>query len=63
MPTLSGSSNQTRRWFLGSLSADEVYAVTAYVLYLNGIVSEGEALSQATLPRVTMPNRHGFTRP
>ena len=43
-----------------SLSADDVYAVTAYVLYLNGIVAEHQVLSQSTLPDVMMPNRNGF---
>ena len=43
-----------------SLSADDVYAVTAYVLYLNGIVTEHQVLSQSTLPEVMMPNRNGF---
>jgi cytochrome c len=43
-----------------SLSADEVYAVTAYVLALNGIVADRDALNQTTLPQVRMPNRDGF---
>jgi S-disulfanyl-L-cysteine oxidoreductase SoxD len=43
-----------------SLTADQVYAVTAYILYLNGIVSETDMLSADTLPRVRMPNRNGF---
>jgi S-disulfanyl-L-cysteine oxidoreductase SoxD len=43
-----------------SLSADDVYAVTAYVLFLNGIVTEHEVLSQTTLAQVKMPNRNGF---
>ena len=43
-----------------SLPADDVYAVTAYVLYLNGIVSERTVLSQETLPEIDMPNRNGF---
>jgi cytochrome c len=43
-----------------SLAPDEVYAVTAYVLFLNGIVGEREIVSQATLPRVRMPNRDRF---
>lgn len=43
-----------------SLSADDVYAVTAYVLYLNGIVTEHQVISQSTLPAVSMPNRNGF---
>jgi len=42
------------------LSADETYAVTAYVLFLNGIVQESTALDARTLPAVTMPNRRGF---
>lgn len=46
----------------GTLTADEVYAVTAFVLNLNGIVGAGEALTQETLPRVRMPNRDGFIR-
>lgn len=43
-----------------SLSPDEVYAVTAYLLYLNGIVEEREVVSQSTLTRIKMPNRDGF---
>ena len=43
-----------------SLSADEVYAVTAYVLHLNGIVPADARLDARTLPRVRMPNRDGF---
>ncbi len=49
-----------------SLTADEVYAVTAVVLYLNGIVTETQELNEKTLPQVRMPNRDGFipeTRP
>ncbi|USB88216.1 cytochrome c, partial [Burkholderia cenocepacia] len=43
-----------------SLSADDVYAVTAYVLHLSGIVSSDARLDARTLPRVRMPNRDGF---
>jgi mono/diheme cytochrome c family protein len=43
-----------------SLSDDEVYAVTAYVLHLNGIVGEGAVLDARALPQVRMPNRDGF---
>lgn len=43
-----------------SLSADEVYAVTAYTLHLNGILKEDAVLDAASLPRVQMPNRAGF---
>ena len=43
-----------------SLSNDEVYAVSAYVLYLNGIVAEDAPMNATTLPLVKMPNRDGF---
>jgi len=43
-----------------SLSNDEVYAVTAYVLYLNGIIGESAVVNAKTLPQVKMPNRDGF---
>ena len=43
-----------------SLSDDEVYAVSAYVLFLNGIVGEDEQMNAQTLPQVKMPNRDGF---
>jgi mono/diheme cytochrome c family protein len=45
----------------GTMTADEVYAATAYVLFLNGIVAEQDVLDQATLAQVKMPNRTGFT--
>ena len=44
----------------GSLSANEVYAVTAYILYLNQIVAEDEPLNAQTLPAIEMPNWDGF---
>src|SRR5437016_9506128 len=43
-----------------SLSNDEVYAVIAYLLQLNGIIGENETINAQTLPRVQMPNRDGF---
>jgi S-disulfanyl-L-cysteine oxidoreductase SoxD len=43
-----------------SLSDDEVYAVSAYVLYLNGIVGEDLQMDARSLPQVKMPNRDGF---
>jgi S-disulfanyl-L-cysteine oxidoreductase SoxD len=43
-----------------SLSNDEVYAVTAYLLYLNGIIGENAVMDSRTLPQVKMPNREGF---
>nr|WP_245284071.1 cytochrome c [Bradyrhizobium sp. Cp5.3] len=43
-----------------SLSNEEVYAVTAYVLHLNGLLPESAALDAKTLPSVRMPNRDNF---
>lgn len=43
-----------------SLSNEEVYQVTAYVLFLNGIVGEGERLDRQALRDVVMPNAEGF---
>jgi S-disulfanyl-L-cysteine oxidoreductase SoxD len=43
-----------------SLSNDEVYSVTAYLLYLNGIIGENAEINAQTLPQVKMPNRDGF---
>jgi cytochrome c len=43
-----------------SLTDDEVYAVSAYVLYLNGIIGEDAAMNAQSLPQVKMPNRDGF---
>ena len=44
----------------GSLSADEVYAVTAFLLYRNGIIQESDVLDAKSLPKIPMPNRNGF---
>jgi len=43
-----------------SLTNDEVYAVSAYILYVNGIVAEDATMTATTLPQVKMPNRDGF---
>src|SRR5215468_9253371 len=40
-----------------SLTDDEVYAVTAYLLFENGIIAEADVMNADTLPRVKMPNR------
>ncbi|MCB2045861.1 MAG: c-type cytochrome [Novosphingobium sp.] len=47
-----------------SLSDDEVYAVTAYVLYLNDVVSDDFVLDQDSIREVQnrLPNRNGMTR-
>ena len=43
-----------------SLTADELYAVSAYILNLNGIVGSNDVLDAQSLPKVRMPNRDGF---
>ena len=43
-----------------TLSDDEVYALTAYLLFLNGIIAEDEVMDAQTLPAVQMPNRDNF---
>jgi cytochrome c len=43
-----------------SLSDDEVYAVVAYLLRLNGIIGDNETMDARTLARVRMPNADGF---
>jgi S-disulfanyl-L-cysteine oxidoreductase SoxD len=44
----------------GSLTPTEVYAVTAYVLFINNVIKETDVLDAATLPKVRMPNRDRF---
>lgn len=46
-----------------SLTDDQVYAVSAYVLSLNGIVPDNTVLDAKNLPKVLMPNRNGFISP
>jgi len=45
-----------------SMTDDEVYAVTAYLLSVDKIVSEDAVLDAKSLPQVKMPNRDGFVR-
>jgi S-disulfanyl-L-cysteine oxidoreductase SoxD len=46
-----------------SLTPDEVYALCAYLLYLNGIVPEDAVMDARSLPQIVMPNHAGFTSP
>jgi cytochrome c len=41
----------------GSLTKDEIYAVTAYILFLNDIIAENANMNAESLPKVRMPNR------
>jgi cytochrome c len=43
-----------------SLTNDEVYGVVAYLLNLNGVISESDVMNAQSLPKVAMPNRDGF---
>lgn len=45
-----------------SLGDEEVYAVVAYILWLNGVIGENDKMDAKTLPAVQMPNRDGFIR-
>ena len=44
----------------GFLTANEVYALTAYLLFRNGIIEEGDVLDATSLPLVRMPSRGTF---
>ncbi len=46
-----------------SLSNDEVFAVTAYILHRNGLVAEDEVVDASTLANVEMPNHDNFIDP
>ena len=43
-----------------TLTDNEAYALTAYLLALNKIIGESEVMNAKTLPLVKMPNRDGF---
>ncbi|MEA2919445.1 MAG: S-disulfanyl-L-cysteine oxidoreductase SoxD [Bradyrhizobium sp.] len=43
-----------------SLTSEEVYALTAYILALNQLIGEKDAMTAETLPQVRMPNRDNF---
>jgi S-disulfanyl-L-cysteine oxidoreductase SoxD len=44
----------------GSLTHDQIYALSAYILYKNDIIGQDEVMNADTLPKVKMPNRDGF---
>ena len=44
----------------GLLTPNEVYAATAYVLFLNDIIKENDVIDATTLPTIRMPNRDNF---
>ena len=44
----------------GTLTDEDVYAVTAWLLCKNNIIPQDAVLDAKTLPQVKMPNRNGF---
>src|SRR5258708_2923865 len=47
----------------GTLTPNEVYALTAFILAKSNIIKEDDVLDAMTLPKVQMPNRNGFVPP
>ena len=45
-----------------SLTNEEVYSLTAYLLSIDGIVAKSAVLDAKSLPKVKMPNQDGFVR-
>ena len=46
-----------------SLTDDEVYSLTAYILALNNFIGQDDVMDANTLPKVKMPNRDNFIMP
>jgi len=44
----------------GALSNDELYSVTAYLLYINDVIDKDAVINQQNLPEIRMPNRDNF---
>ena len=44
----------------GTLTPNEVYSLTAFILAKSKIIQESDVLDEKTLPKVQMPNRNGF---
>jgi mono/diheme cytochrome c family protein len=47
----------------GTLTPNEVYSLTAFVLFRSGIIQESDVMDARSLPKVQMPNRNGFIPP
>ena len=46
-----------------SLTDNEVYSLTAYILALNKLIGDDDVMDTTTLPKVKMPNRDNFIAP
>src|SRR5947199_8682388 len=47
----------------GTLTPNEVYALTAFLLYKNGVIPEDQVVDAQSLPQIKMPNRDGYVLP
>lgn len=47
----------------GTLKPGEVYSLTAYLLYKNGVIPEDQPVNAQNLPQIKMPNRDGYVLP
>jgi S-disulfanyl-L-cysteine oxidoreductase SoxD len=47
----------------GTLTPNEVYSLTAFLLYKNDVIKEDEVIDQQSLPKVKMPNHDGYALP
>jgi len=47
----------------GTLKPNEVYALTAFLLYKNGVIPEDQVVDAQSLPQIKMPNRDGYALP
>src|SRR5215208_6154635 len=47
----------------GTLTPDEVYSLTAYLLFLNEVIPEDQVLDRQSLPKVRMPIGDEFGKP
>ena len=47
----------------GSLTPNEVYALTAFLLYRNGVIPEDKVIDTMNLPQIKMPNQNGYVLP
>ena len=46
----------------GTLTPDEVYALTAYLFYINELIDDDYVLNEKTLPQLEMPNRNNWAQ-
>jgi cytochrome c len=44
----------------GTLTADEVYALSAYLLFMNGVIAEDAVMDKESLSAIVMPNRDNW---